>query len=130
MEEELQRFREISAQLRAGHPRGARPYPAEQKEFALRYAAARQQEGARVEAAARELGVSGLTLQSWRRRSKGTMLQRVQIVSGSGNVRSSQPRLPGPSDGSDWTVHGPAGLRVEGLSMPALVELCRELTGC
>jgi hypothetical protein len=89
-----------------------RPYPPEHRARALEYARARNQEGVGVYRIARELGLARGTLEKWLR---GSEFVAVEIA---------EP----PSAGRGaWQVHGPHGLRIEGMSFDDVVELWRRL---
>ena len=92
-----------------------RRYTGEQREEALALA---ERLGS-VAAAARRLRLPAHTLYRWRAsagaRPATVTLERVRV-------------LPAPSDGNDAvTVHGPAGLRVEGLALEQVAGLWRLL---
>jgi hypothetical protein len=118
MNEELMRFRQGSQGKR---------YTAEQKAFAMRYASMRGAEGARRGQVVRELGVSAVTLRSWQRQEHGSeagLLRPVVLRRAAASHTGAVPAC------CALVVHGPCGLRIEGLGVVQLAALCRELTGC
>jgi len=92
--------------------RGAgRPYDAGDRARVVEHAIARRREGAGIGAIAREVGVSSTTLYEWLREPR---FEAVEIV---GRVQR----------GEGLVVHGPHGVRVEGLSVAELADLLRRL---
>ena len=85
---------------------------------------ARKAEGASQDAVAEELGISGWTLSRWKqqaaRTGTGAAFRPVRVVAAA--------RPPGsPGSPGALTVHGPAGLRVEGLTVEWVAALVRAL---
>jgi hypothetical protein len=68
---------------------------------------------------AREIGVSPTTLKKWLEQNSSLMPKRFQKIT----VESDLPVT------SDWIVHGPYGLRIEGLPIVHLAELIGQLGG-
>ena len=86
---------------------------------AVEYGRTRHEEGASLEAAARELGISRKALWKWSTEaSAATDFHRVEVV----------PDKPQASrTGSRLVLHGPGGVRVEGLDVESLAELLRRM---
>jgi hypothetical protein len=88
-----------------------RPYAAADRARAVAHALARRREGAGLERIARELGVSRTALVDWLREPS---FERVEVIAEE-------------SHHGGLTVHGPHGVRVEGLSLIEVAELLRRL---
>lgn len=89
------------------------------------YVRARQEEGGTQEEAARELGLSAWTMSRWSRQRKPAQQRAASgaefhPVAVKHEVQGSQGAL---------VVHGPGGMRVEGLTLKQVALLLREL-GC
>jgi transposase len=102
------------------------------REEALAVLRERAAQGATQEAVAKELGMSAWTLSRWS--------QRARVGSGAGGasppaaaafrpVRVVRREEGRPSSPGALTVHGPAGLRVEGLTVEWVAALVRALRG-
>lgn len=114
-------YRKLLEQHTAPRGRGRR-YPATLRAAALAQLRARQAEGAKLAAVARELGLRTATLTKWAKAS----------ASPTGSKAAFRPvRLVARPAGADperrFTVLGPAGLRIEGLDLASLAELLRSL---
>ncbi len=106
-------FRE--AVKRAGRRGAGRRYPAEIRRQGATYLAARRAAGGTVSAVLRELGVRRETLAGWAKAAGAAARPRfvpVTVVEGAGG------RV---------VVHGPHGVRVEGLDVAWVAELLRRL---
>lgn len=106
----------LSTTEREGPGRG---YPRHLREEAARYVLSRRAQGETFEQIARTLGVPGNTLLRWSRalaeRSSApdeAPFRRVELVDENTRV---------------MTLHGPCGLRVEGIDLDTLVALWRRL---
>jgi transposase len=73
-------------------------------------------DGASYGALARELGVSGQTLANWRAQEQRSQLLPVRV--------SAMP----PVASTSIVVHGPRGLRIEGLTLDDVGELYKRLS--
>jgi transposase-like protein len=96
------------------------PYPPEVRALALTHSKEREAEGASLREVASELGVGTDSLRRWqsgRRRRRAAVVRRVAMAS-----RSTKPT---PSE--SIVVHGPAGVRVEGMDVNAIASLFKEL---
>lgn len=89
--------------------RQGRRYVARERARAVEYARGRLGDGAPLKGIARELGISVSTLERW---------MRVCAF-----VPVEVPTAPTRA----FVVHGPAGLRIEGLALADLAELVRRL---
>lgn len=102
---------------RIGEARRNGRVPAQLQAAAVQYAAQRQSAGASLKEVGAELAMSVHTLSYWRARhahAPSTSLARVRIVD--------------PDAARDTVVvHGPGGLRIEGLSLDHVVELIARL---
>lgn len=83
--------------------------------------AARKAQGASQDTVAEELGISGWTLSRWKQQAG-----RAQAGAAFRPVRVVREAAPPTSPGA-LTVHGPAGLRVEGLTVEWVAALVRAL---
>jgi transposase len=99
---------------RAGKRGPGRRYPAELRRRGAAYLRARQAAGARLSVVLRELGVRRETLARW---SKPAAEARPRFV----------PVAVVEAPGGRVVVHGPAGVRVEGLDVAGVAELLRRL---
>jgi transposase len=85
----------------------------------VKFSEDRHKAGASIKAISNEIGISVHTLSYWRsvhRRLPGATLAKVKVVRAT--ERPDRPEI---------TVHGPRGLRIEGLSLPQLAELIARL---
>ena len=81
----------------------------------------RWQSGESLRKLAKQLGLSNHTVQFWRshwgeRKKRGAELRRVEVIS----------EVPLPAN--HLTVHGPAGMRVDGLTTDEVADLWRKLS--
>ncbi|QRK05593.1 transposase [Archangium violaceum] len=122
MKEQAEKFRKVVLERGGVGPRAR--YTTEQRQEALEYVRARQKQGASVEEAAKELGMSSWTLSRWgsaARRAGQQQPARAALVP----VEVKAERAP--VRGGGLVVHGPGGVRVEGLSLEDAVRLLRGL---
>jgi hypothetical protein len=92
-----------------------RRYPNVLRKRVLSYIQSRQRQGASPEQISAELGLVLSTLQRWQKQtSPAAEFERIEIV--------GEPIAP-----SGLVVHGPAGLRIEGLDLAGVAELVRRL---
>jgi len=110
---------ELRAELLELGPRGrGRAYPKGLLEKLLSYTVARRRQGAKLVEVAAELGMKDQTLSRWlgeRRAPK----QFVQVVAAPAAVAAPASLA--------LVVHGPRGLRIEGLDVAAVAELVRRV---
>jgi transposase-like protein len=92
---------------------GRKRVPVELRTEAVAFAKAEHALGQRYKTIARALGVKAETLMRWCRASHEPKFARVVVKS------AARPRL---------TVHGPAGIRIEQLSLKQVAELLRALS--
>lgn len=117
---------ELEARRKLG-PRGRFTEPLRMQ--VLEYARARQAQGDTLEQVARQLGLSGWTLSRWSGRARREQAGAAQAVNPSGAESGFHPvevRQEAVAAGS-LVVHGPRGVRIEGLSLEGLVALVRGL---
>jgi len=111
--------RQLCEALAAADRAGAgRPYPAALRRSVVQYHREREQEGASVRKVAAELGVSEASLARWSRteQERGPAFHAIELV-------AEPVRRP-----SGAVLHGPKGLRVEGLTVAELAELMERLS--
>jgi transposase len=102
---------------RAGRRGPGRRYPAELRRRGAEYLRARQTAGAPLSAILRELGVRRETLANWAAPAKAEAEKRPLFVPVS-VVETPAGRI---------VVHGPGGVRVEGLDVAGVADLLRRL---
>ncbi len=95
------------------------------RQAVVQYAAQQQADGGSMRTVARDLGVSAENIKRWSERLApsapcGARVQRVEIVGDITSTTCGGPDL-------HMVVHSPNGLRIEGLTMDALVQLVRAL---
>jgi hypothetical protein len=107
---------ELKRELSVLGPRGrGRPYPKGLLEKILSYTVARRRQGAELLTVGAELGISGNMLGRWLGARKASpRFERVQVAA-----------APAPT--GTLIVHGPRGLRIEGLDVGGVAELVRRL---
>jgi transposase len=99
--------------------RGKR-YPRVLLEKMLSYTVARRRQGATLVAVGAEIGMNWKTLARWLGERRSTArFERVEVSS-----PTSVAALPAPI-----IVHGPRGVRIEGLDVGGVAELVRRLDG-
>lgn len=114
-------FREAITQL---GPRGrTTPYPRNLREEAVGYAQERRAQGATWRSIAQELGLGVDSLTHWARGSRGSKKEAAFR-----QVKLKPSEGPAKTGGTVLVVHGPGGVRVEGLDVPGLAELLRRLS--
>lgn len=100
--------------------RGKR-YPRPLLEKMLSYTVARRRQGATLLAVGGEIGMNWKTLARWLGERKAARFERVEVSAPTPAVTAPMP-LP-------IVVHGPRGLRIEGLDVSGVAELLRRLDG-
>jgi hypothetical protein len=107
---------ELKSELSVLGPRGrGRPYPKGLLEKLLSYTVARRRQGAKLVEVATELGMQNQTLSRWLGEKRAAKrFDRVEVV-------------PVAPTASAILVHGPRGLRIEGLDLAAVAELVRRV---
>jgi transposase-like protein len=117
-----ERAREFRAAVAALGPRTrTTPYPPELRALGLAYLKSRQSAGASRREVASELGIGSDTLRKWsgqRRRRPASAVRQVSVV-----AAASPPVRP-----AAFVVHGPAGLRIEGMDVTTVVALLKGLS--
>jgi transposase len=109
-----QQFCRAASQLGLSGKR--KPYPSQLQQLALSHFQLRTEQGASLGQVARELRLSYACLQRWVKANPPSSFRPVDLVAPS----------PSPSSPS-LSLFGPAGLRVEGLSLDDLAYLWRSL---
>lgn len=99
-----------------------RAYPEALRRRAVKYFLDRRAEGVPAADIGPEIGIGRDTLIRWEREMRG----QDAPSTGFELVRVVEPAPPAPSH--NLVVHGPAGLRVEGLDLEGVVELLRRLS--
>jgi transposase len=109
---------ELKQELSKLGPRGrGRPYPKGLLENLLSYTVARRRQGAKVVEVATELGMKFHTLSRWLGEKRPTKrFDRVDVVT-----------APATATPRTLIVHGPRGLRIEGLDLAGVAELVRRV---
>jgi transposase len=109
---------ELKQELSKLGPRGrGRPYPKGLLENLLSYTVARRRQGAKLVEVAAELGMKFHTLSRWLGEKRpAARFERVKVVA-----------APTPPASCTLIVHGPRGLRIEGLDLASVVELVRRV---
>lgn len=113
MEMTADRFRAESVRRRGERRRGAAPYSAEQRAFAVAYARSGLSEKRSVTASAAALGISDPSLRAWMAQAPGTALRSVVL----------KPTPASPAVG--LTLISPLGYRVRGLDVMSAAALLR-----
>ena len=110
---------ELQQELSKLSPRGrGRAYPKGLMAKVLSYTVARRRQGAKLVEVAAELGMKSYTLARWLGEKKpSASFERVQVVA---------PAAPAAAE-RGLIVHGPHGLRVEGLELADVAELMRRV---
>jgi len=106
---------ELKQELSKLGPRGrGRAYPKGLMGKLLSYTVARRRQGAKIVEVATELGMKFHTLSRWLGEKRPTAsFERVEVVA------PPAPRM--------LIVHGPRGLRIEGLDLAGVAELVRRV---
>jgi DNA invertase Pin-like site-specific DNA recombinase len=117
----VERFRREVEQRRGERRRGAPRYPDELVAFAVRHALAARASGRRLHAAAKELGLSSMTLSAWLRRSGAASPRRLR------EVVLSETTAVESSDARGLEVTTSSGHVVRGLSIADAAALLRAL---
>lgn len=96
-----------------------RPYPEALRRAAVEYGRQREQQGASVGTVAAELGVSGPSLSRWLRKGQEAEsgFRAIELVA-----------APCGATATRVIVHGPRGLRIEGLTVLDVVTLLERLS--
>lgn len=117
--------RERAEELRvalAGRGGRGRAYPVALRRLAVAYFVQRRDEGAAVDEIGPEIGLSSSTLSRWEQDMRG----QDEPSQGFEVVHVVEEAAKAPARG--LVVHGPSGLRVEGLDLDGLAELLRRLS--
>lgn len=119
MDERVERVREECVR-RQGAGLTRAPYPEDLKTLAVSYVTEKRAEGVSVKQLSEELGISLDTLWTWlgARSARAARFRPVQVVS----AAAAEAR-------SGLTLRTANGHQVEGLDVPTLVRLLRDLDG-
>ena len=111
---------ELRVELSTLGPRGrGRAYPKGLLEKLLSYTVARRRQGASIVDVASEVGMNFRTLARWLGERKAARFGRVKVVAApAASAAGAAPMI---------IVHGPRGLRIEGLDLVAVAELVRRV---
>jgi transposase len=114
-------FREAVAKL--GQRGRTTPYPKKLRDEAVDYARERREQGTTWRLVAGELGIGIDSLTNWARLAerRGAKPEFRQVA-----LKQAEVAVSGP--GGALVVHGPGGVRVEGLDVAGLAELMRRLS--
>ncbi|HTQ06111.1 MAG TPA: hypothetical protein VMI54_19750 [Polyangiaceae bacterium] len=85
----------------------------------LSYTVARRRQGASIVEVASEVGINFRTLARWLGARKTGRFGRVEVV--------ATPVTTAAAAAAGIVVHGPRGLRIEGLDVAAIAELVRRV---
>ena len=112
---------ELKSEVAKLGPRGrGRPYPKGLLEKILSYTVARRRQGAKLVEVAAELGLHDQALSRWLGEKRAAKrFDRVEVVA---TTSATTVRVA-----STIIVHGPRGLRIEGLELATLAELVRRV---
>lgn len=121
----LARLRQELSDPRVARGEDGWQYAANVRVRALAYARQRRAEGGGIKRIAAELGVPWQTLAYWLKApgSASTGAALVPVA-----LRGDMAESPGARWPSTLVVHGPLGLRIEGLDIEGLAELLRRLS--
>jgi transposase len=110
---------ELKVELSKLGPRGrGRAYPKGLLEKLLSYTVARRRQGASIVEVASEVGINFRTLSRWLGERKAPRFGRVEVVAARATTAAGVQTI---------IVHGPRGLRIEGLDLAAAAELVRRV---
>jgi transposase len=115
---------EFRQQVRARGGVGPRTrYTPEQRQQAVEYVRERKQQGVSVEEVARQLGMSSWTLSRWSSATRRGEQEPARAALVPVEVKTAR----GETRAGGLVVHGPGGVRVEGVSVEDAVRLLRGL---
>jgi hypothetical protein len=128
----VEQFRAEVVRRRGARRRGAPPYTAEQKRFAITYARAGQREGRSITTSAKTLGLGEPTLRDWMASEAPSATPPSTVPAPSSALRSvvlkPEPvRAQAPAAVMGLTVITPAGYRVRGLDIASAAALLKVL---
>lgn len=116
----IDRFREAAASRKRGVRQGSSGYPEEMKRFAVTFTAEAISGGGTISGAARELGVSEVTLSKW--------MESDDLGDRGGGFREVVVEAPVSTAGSGAiALVSPSGFRVEGLDLQSAATLLKTL---
>ncbi|MCY1079589.1 MULTISPECIES: transposase [Archangium] len=121
MKERAEKFRQQVLERGGVGPRAR--YTREQRQEAVAYVRERQQQGAGIEESAKELGMSSWTLSRWGSAARRAQQEPERAALVPVEVKPAR----GVAQAGALVVHGPGGVRVEGVSVEDAVALLRGL---
>lgn len=122
LDNQVERFREAVA---AAGPRGrTTAYPVELRKIAVSYVKARVAAGGSAGGACRELGIGTDTFRRW---SAENATSPARATAAFRPVKLAAAAPVAEQQANHVVVHGPGGLRIEGLDVAGLAELLRRL---
>ena len=116
----IERFREAAARRKRGVRRGSSGYPEEMRRFAVTFTTESLSGGGTISGAARELGVSEVTLSKW--------MEKDAFGDRGGGFRKVVVEAPLTTvERGAVTLVSPSGFRVEGLGLESAAALLKTL---
>jgi transposase-like protein len=117
MDKEIEAFRKDVLLWRGARRRGARRYTAEMRARALALLARLRARGLTADGAAKQVGISAVTLDAWRKAPERAGMVPVRLVAETGTQHSATP----------VRLLSPRGYQVDVADLAAAVVLLREL---
>ena len=119
MDSGIEKFRREAEQFRSKRAHHAEPWPAQLREFAVKYAARQQAAGCSLGQVARQLGIAETTLWKWRQGESPAVLRPVMIQA------EARPETTEPAP--LLTLISPRGYQLVGLDARSALLALREL---
>ncbi|MFM2419059.1 MAG: hypothetical protein RL385_3782 [Pseudomonadota bacterium] len=123
----VDQFRTEVVRRRGGRRRGAPPYTAEQRRFAITYARSGQLEGRSIMASAKALGLGEPTLRDWMASDASPTAPVSALSALRSVVVKSEPSRAPVAMAMGLTLTTPAGYRVRGLDVASAAALLKVL---
>jgi hypothetical protein len=124
----VEQFRAEVVRRRGARRRGAPPYTAEQKRFAITYARAGQREGRSITSSSKALGLGEPTLRDWMASEASLAVQASAAPSALRSVVvKPEPSRAESASTMGLTLITPAGYRVRGLDVSSAAALLKVL---
>jgi transposase-like protein len=117
MDKDIEAFRSEVLRWRGSRRRGARRYPSAMRAKALALVARLRERGLTADAAAKQVGISAVTLHGWQKAPRRVGMVPVRLVPATGVQDEAVP----------VRLLSPRGYRVEVPDLAAAVMLLREL---
>lgn len=96
-----------------------RAYPPALRRAVVAYAEVARARGDSIASIAESIGLPSITLQRWSRAAASSPFRAVVV---------EPAALPAAAPSSSIIIHGPGGLRIEGLDLDSVAELLRRLS--